>query len=96
MNITSKLLFDAVQSVPDSAFDQSPSERRNALLNKISALDAQLTTVDLVGARNRLQNDIRKHLDDWLVDGYSIQTPLQYTKPAILELVDELTGRIGG
>jgi len=93
---TTKLLADAVLSIPDSGFDQNSAERRNALLNKIGALDGQLAAGDLVGARNNLQNDIEKHLDDWLVDGYATETPLQYTKPQIVALVNELIQRLGG
>lgn len=96
ISIPTQLLRDAIKSIPDNGFIKNPKERRNALLNKIDALDRQLAKNDLTGVRERLKNDIRKHLVEWLVDDYPTQTPLQYTKTAILELVDELLQRFGG
>jgi len=93
---TTGLLRTAVVSIPDSGFVKNPKERRKALLNKIEALDAQLTVGDLTGARNKLQNDIRKQLVDWLVANYQTSSPREYTKEAILQLVDNLLARLGG
>ena len=94
--ITTKLLLDAVESIPDAGFVKNPSETRNALENKIGALDRQLSGGDEKGAINNLRNDIRKQLVDWLVDNYATQTPQQYTKAAVLALVDELLQRLAG
>ncbi len=93
INVTTKLLHDAVDSIPDAAYSENPEQRRNALFNKIDALDSQLNSRDLVGARNKLGEDIRKHLDDWLVDGYAVQSPVQYAKSQILALIGELLAR---
>jgi hypothetical protein len=93
--IASTLLRAAIQALPDAAFTKDPSQRRNALLNKVDALDGQLAGGDTTGARNKLQNDIRKQLDDWLADGFQPQTPLQYSKAQVLQLVDELIQRLG-
>jgi hypothetical protein len=93
---TTKLLDDAVLSIPDSGFDQNPAQRRNALLNKISALNYQLSAGDITGALNNLRNDILKNVQSWLVDGYATESPLQYTKQQILDLIAELIQRIGG
>lgn len=95
VRIATKLLSDAVASIPDGGFMRNPSQLRNALQNKINAFDLQLFTGDLIGAQGKLKNDIRKHLVDWLVDGYTTNTPLEYTKPAILGLADELLQRLG-
>jgi hypothetical protein len=95
MLVTTKLLHDAVASVPDAGFLANPSDRRNALQNKIDALDTQLAAADLTGARNNLANDIRKHLVDWLLPDYPTQTQRQYTRAGILGLVDELLDRLG-
>jgi len=92
--VTTKLLHDAVASIPDAGFVRNPVQLRNALQNKINALDIQLASGDLVGARNKLKNDIRKQLVNWLVDGYPTQSPRQYTKIGILGLVDELLQRL--
>jgi hypothetical protein len=95
VNIASKLLVDAIRSIPNSGFDQNPDQRRNALLNKIGAFDAQLSSKNLTGAVNKLTNDIKKALQDWLVDAYLVQSPLQYTKTQLISLVDELIQRLG-
>jgi hypothetical protein len=95
VNVTTKLLSDAINSIPDAGFIQNPSERRGALLSKIDELDSQISAGALNGALNNLQNDIRNQLVQWLVDGYAVQSPLQYTKPQILALVDELLKRLG-
>jgi len=93
---TTKLLFDAVVSIPDAGFVENPPERRNALENKIHALDRQLSERDFEGARNKLRDDIRRDIVDWLRDNYPTETPRQYRKTGILALVDELIQRLGG
>jgi hypothetical protein len=95
VQIASKLLADAVMSIPDGGFTMNASQRRGALLNKIAAFDTQLATQAIRGASNNLQNDIRKSLQDWLLDGYAVPSPLQYTKIEILSLVDDLLMRLG-
>jgi hypothetical protein len=94
MNIASGLLYNVIKMLPDAAFDV-PSQRRNALLNKIAALDAQLSAGAIQGARNSLQNDLENSLQNWLVDGYTVQNPLEYTKDQIIALVNELIQRLG-
>lgn len=91
---TSKLLSDVVALIPDDGFLKNPSQRRNALLNKIEALDGQLAAGDLNGALGKLENDVRKHVDRWLLDEYLVSSPLEYTKSEILELIDELLERL--
>jgi hypothetical protein len=93
-NIASKLLVDAVASIPDDGFEKNATERRNSLLEKIGALDAQLAAGALNGALEKLRNDIRGHLDEWLIDGYLVSSPLEYTKVEVISLVDELIGRL--
>ena len=40
-------------------------------------------------------NDFKKSLEEWLVDGHAISSPLQDTKTQILALVDDLVARLG-
>jgi hypothetical protein len=94
INITTKLLADALNSIPDTGFDKNPSQRRNALLNQVSALDSQLSVRAYNEALNKLRNDISTSLQNWLIDGYTVQSPLQYTKPQILSFVQELIQRL--
>jgi len=90
---TSKLLHDVVTALPDSSFVRKPSQSRAALLSKIDALDQQISTRS-PGAANKLRNDIRKSVVDWLLDNYAVASPLQYTKSQLLSLVDELIQRL--
>jgi uncharacterized repeat protein (TIGR03803 family) len=94
INIAPKLLRDAIAALPDAAFTRNPTQMRNALLNKVDAFDAQLAGGAKAGARNKLRNDIRKSLTDWLVDSYITHSKLEYTKQQVLDLVDELLGRL--
>jgi hypothetical protein len=93
VNVGSRLLGDAVASIPDAGYDANPSQRQNALLNKIRAFDTQLSANAIEGARNNLADDIRSALDAWLVD-YTPSSRLQYSKVEILALVDELIRRL--
>jgi hypothetical protein len=95
-NITSKLLRDAVAAIPDKGFVSNPSGLRNALLNKIDALDSILTSGDVNGAWQKLRSDIRPSLTNWLQNNYQTQSPRQYTKSQILNLVDEMLRRLLG
>ncbi len=94
MNIGEKLLRDAVASIPDYGFKTNPAQRRNALLQKIDAFERGLSPTPGVGTRQKLANDIRKDLEDWLIDGYLVDSPLRYTKAGLLELVDALLRRL--
>jgi Putative Ig domain len=96
VNIASKLLSDAIRSIPDYGFVRNQSQLRNALLLNVNAMDLQLSAGNTGGAAQLLQNEIRTQLVNWLIDGYTTQTPLEYTKQQILDLVDELVGRLEG
>jgi uncharacterized repeat protein (TIGR03803 family) len=94
VNIATKLLRDAIAALPDAAFTRNPTQMRNALLNKVDAFDVQLAGGAKAGASKKLKNDIRKSLTDWLVDSYVTHSKLEYTKQQVLDLVDELLGRL--
>ncbi|AFC99078.1 hypothetical protein Mtc_0307 [Methanocella conradii HZ254] len=88
-----KLLHDMVDSIPDKGFDKNAEQRRNALHNKIDAVEKTLSENDSNGATNKLQNDIKDKLEKWLVD-YEPDNPTQPTKAEALSLVDEITNRL--
>jgi hypothetical protein len=94
VNLTEKLLNDAIDMIPDHGFTHNPSQLRKALHNKVNALEKQISRQDFQAARNKLIFDIRKQLQGWLVEGYALTNPLQIAKNKILELVDELTTRL--
>jgi len=95
VRIPSKLLTDAITSIPSAGFIRTPEQLRTALILKVAALDQQLASGDLVGARNNLQKDIAVQLHNWLIDGYATQSPLQYTKQQILDLIGDLMTHMG-
>lgn len=92
--VTTQLLRDAVDAIPDFGFDKNPDQRRNTLHNKIDALEEQIRAGAFTGAVNKLQNDIRPSLERWLVGDYQKENVLQYSKEEILALVDEMIERL--
>ena len=88
------VLADAVGTIPEAGFERNSSQRRTALLNKIASLELQLQTGATRGAAQRLRQDIRRSLENWLVDDYRVESPIQYTKANIIALVDELIRRL--
>ena len=92
--VTTQLLHDAVDATPDFGFTKNPSQRRNALHNKLDALETQIRNGGITGAVNKLQHDIRPTLDRWLVDDYQPENVLQYSRAEVLALVDEMIQRL--
>jgi hypothetical protein len=93
LNPNTKLLHDAVDSIPDKGFVDNPDQRRKALHNKIDAVEKMLEHRDFKGAVEKLKNDIRDKLVKWLVD-YETKNPLELSKNEILDLVDEIIYRL--
>jgi len=94
VNVTTKLLHDAVATIPDAGFREDPAERRKELFKKIDALDKKLAKQDFSEAREILHDEIREEILEKLVNGYPTQSPDQLTKDQILSLVDELVQRL--
>ena len=92
--VTTQLLHDAVDAIPDFGFTRNSSQRRIALHNKVDALEAQIRNGAFTGAVNKLQHDIRPTMESWLVDDYQPENVLQYSKAEILDLVDEMVQRL--
>lgn len=62
INPNSKLLHDAVDSIPDHGFINNPEQRRNALHNKINAVEKMIKEGNYKGAVNILEFDVRDKL----------------------------------
>lgn len=92
--VTTQLIHDAVDAIPDFGFTENPDQMRKALHNKVSEVDEKIRSGDIEGAVNKLQYDVRKHLEMWLVDDYQPENVLQYSKTGILALVDEMIERL--
>jgi hypothetical protein len=93
-NPNAQLLKDAINAIPDQGFDKNPSQRRNALLNKVNAFIKSLGQSPNQGAINMLQNDIRKSVNDWVLDNYSVSSSLQLQKNQILTTIDAILAQL--
>jgi hypothetical protein len=91
MSISGRLLSDAVKAVPDEAFWIAGNKL--ALQNKVTAFERALTN-DRTGAAEKLRNDIRVHVEQWLREDYAVTSALEYTKPQLLELIDAIAMRL--
>jgi len=93
INPNTKLLHDGVDSIPDHGFINNPEQCRNALHNKIEAVEKMIEQDNLKGAVNKLKFDIKDKFEKWLVDGYEVENSLQLSKEEVIELVDEIIER---
>ena len=95
MDLSGKLLHDAVQLLPAGCFDHpNPEVKRNTLQNKIDALEAILDQGNLRAAINKLTFDIRDKLEAWLIDGCVPAEALQMSKDEVLDLATILLTRL--
>ena len=93
-NPNTKLLHDAVDSMPDYGFINNPEQRRNAFHNKIDAIEKMLEENNINGAVQKLEHDIKDKLEKWLVDSYQVENSLQFTKKEVLDLIEEIIARL--
>ncbi|MHC4258968.1 MAG: Ig-like domain-containing protein [Planctomycetota bacterium] len=93
-NPNCKLLHDAVDSIPEYGFVGNAEQRLKALHKKIDEIEAKIGNNEIQDAMNKLKFDVRDKLEKWLVDGYQPQNPLQLSKGEVIELVDNIVGRL--
>lgn len=93
-NPNAQLLKDAINAIPDQGFDKNPSQRRNALLNKVGAFTNALASGSNQGPLNMLQNDIRKSVSDWVLDSYNTSSSLQLQKAQVLATIDVIAEQL--
>jgi hypothetical protein len=89
-NLRSGMLTTAIASIPDIGFVSKADQRRKALLNKVAAFERQFASGNTEEAEKKLTEDIRKHLEDWLVDDYMTTSPLEYSKAEALSVIDRI------
>jgi hypothetical protein len=87
-------LRDAIVAVPDFGFVMNPSQRRTALLNKIDAITQMLAVGNAKGAEQKLLNDVRPAIVNWLINDYKKTQPTQLEKNEVLAVVDAMILRI--
>lgn len=94
-----KLLHSAIDSIPKDGFKEEDGEdvaedRREALHNKVDAIEKTLNQDKVRVAIRKLKKDLKPALKRWLKDGYETTSPDQLTKSEVIELVDDITDRL--
>lgn len=86
-------LRNGVEDIADRGFAERPKERRKALLQKVAAFEKMLTQKNNRGALEKLRNDLRPHVEQWIVE-YQEQDPMEFTKEELLTLIDRIIARL--
>lgn len=89
-----KLLHDAINSIPNHGFINNSEQRHNTLHNKIEAVEKMITQGNFKGAMNKLEFDIKDKIEKWLVDDYQKENPEQLSKVEVTELIDGIIERL--
>lgn len=84
------MMETAFNLIPDYSFANNNPNRRNTLLNKLSVIKEQIAKGNSQGAIEKLTNDLRPHVEDWVLDNYSKESNEQLTKPDLLRVIDAL------
>jgi hypothetical protein len=93
-DLSTKLLLDAIDSIPSRGFTDNADQRREALKAKVNAIGKMIRVGNLFGAEMGLTSDLRRVLGKWILDSYPIESPLEFSKSETLALVDEVVFRI--
>jgi hypothetical protein len=93
-DLSTKLLLDALNAIPDRGFVNNPGQRRNALENKVQAIGHMISARDFSGATAKLQDDLEPTLNQWALDSYPIRSPLEFSKREVFDLIDEVVLRL--
>jgi len=93
-NPNTKLLHDAIDSIPDYGFADNSEQRRNALHNKIDAVENMLEENNIEEAKEKLEYDIKDKIEKWLLDEYQKEQPTQLSKDEMMNLIDEMLYRL--
>ena len=60
----------------------------------IEAVEKMLDKNNVKGAVHKLEHDIKDTIEKWLVDDYSLQSPLQLSKTEIINLINKIIVRL--
>jgi hypothetical protein len=94
INSLGKLLDDMIESIPDAGFVDSPSTRRIELHSKVAQFISQLTMENVSEGINLVKTDLRPYFEKYLIDSYSVGSPLEYNKVQVLATIDNTTVRL--
>lgn len=82
-----------IENIPDRGLEKNSGERRNALLSKVDAFEKMLEKGDHPGARNKLANDIRKHVESWVID-FEQELLSEATRAELLVQIGRIDARL--
>jgi hypothetical protein len=91
--VASRLLSDAVSSIPDQGFLFSPDQSRSLLLAKVTEFDQLLANNRVQDAITKLNNDIKPSITDSVADDYEAN-PLELSKTEVQSLIGVLETRL--
>jgi hypothetical protein len=89
-NLGQGSLETAIRWIPEHGFRKQPDQRRRVLLSKVEAFERMLSQGDTRAAANKLRNDIRKHVDAWVLDSYEVESPNYFLKHDVLQVIEDL------
>jgi len=86
-----KDINDYIQSLPNKSFKNNPSQRKNALKNKLEEIYVKIDNEEYQEAINKLENDVRTKADGF-VDGSKNNDWItnQVVQQEICEMIDRL------
>jgi len=86
-NPITRLLNDTVNLIPNQGFNSNPEEKKKKLLDQIKELEFLINEENFVDAENKL-NEIKLNCNDWIIDDYQQESPLEPTKSDLIQLID--------
>ena len=93
IDVVTKLLRDALDSVPDTGFLFPAQGRRTALTNMIDAIDRAIRAHNAYGAMQMLSINFRTAIGNWLLNDYPT-TETQLSKQQVLVLTDAMVNQL--
>ena len=87
------LLASAKDRIAEESFIKNPEDRLPSLQDKLDSVDNQLQNSAYRGAYNKLTNDVRPRVEEWLHDDAAVPANY-YTKSELLDLIDDVIARL--
>ena len=87
------LLASAKDRLAEESFLKNPEDRLPSLQDKLESVEGQLQNRAYRGAYNKLANDIRPRVEEWLHDNAAVPANY-YTKSELLDLIDDVIARL--
>ena len=87
------LLASAKDRIAEESFVKNPEDRLPSLQDKLESVDNQLQNSAYKAAYNKLTNDVRPRVEEWLQDD-AAGPANYYTKSELLALIDDVIARL--